>query len=415
MEMSDEFGKGISGIERGGIKVCRPLLTFSKDQLIATCKEKGVQWVEDESNKDRTLTPRNAIRYLMQSNSLPRALSTQSLLEVASKVDRRITTREGNIQALLDQTKFLLDLRTGQLEIQQLPRLSPYSNSSSDRPVPSEKQEYRKKSLRNIATTLLQRLISLVSPQPSVQQKDLEYAATAMFPQLWDQSRHALTLSSFTVAKVQCSRLVQANESEELEMTWFLHRQPMTVTERKKHTVTLPLAAASQLETRAHRSEVSLWLLWDGRYWIRLRGQRLGRYRIRAFKEADQAQFLKGKSRTKAERDKLEEILHRDAKAKVRWTLPVIVKIEEEGLGKGFPLKDKAVALPTLGYKLPDESIQWHIHYKKIDLGERLWNILEPPFSEAPLFRPKSTREIDLSPISMECPGPLNTSATPSR
>ncbi|KAA8565865.1 hypothetical protein EYC84_009681 [Monilinia fructicola] len=51
-------------IESGGITLYRPLLEFPKERLIATCKALGVQWFEDHTNKDPTLTDRNAIRYL---------------------------------------------------------------------------------------------------------------------------------------------------------------------------------------------------------------------------------------------------------------------------------------------------------------------------------------------------------------
>lgn len=65
--------------EDGGIKIMRPLLKFSKERLIATCLQRGVSWVEDETNKDPTLTIRNAVRHMYRNHRLPSALSKERL------------------------------------------------------------------------------------------------------------------------------------------------------------------------------------------------------------------------------------------------------------------------------------------------------------------------------------------------
>ncbi|KKK24549.1 hypothetical protein ARAM_006393 [Aspergillus rambellii] len=72
-------------ISTGGILICRPLLSFPKTSLIATCHANNVQFVSDPTNFDPTLTPRNAIRSLLSSNKFPRALQKPSILSLAQK------------------------------------------------------------------------------------------------------------------------------------------------------------------------------------------------------------------------------------------------------------------------------------------------------------------------------------------
>lgn len=54
-----ERGSGANGLagmplvrEMGAVRLIRPLLSFSKDQLRATCQADGLDWVEDPSNRD---------------------------------------------------------------------------------------------------------------------------------------------------------------------------------------------------------------------------------------------------------------------------------------------------------------------------------------------------------------------------
>ena len=60
--------------EGGGVRVIRPLLAFSKDRLVETCRAHSVRWIEDETNKDTWRTPRNEVRELLQTSCLPKGL-----------------------------------------------------------------------------------------------------------------------------------------------------------------------------------------------------------------------------------------------------------------------------------------------------------------------------------------------------
>ena len=380
--MMDARGaRGTNGIERGGIKICRPLLGFTKNQLIATCERGRVRWFEDETNRQRTLTVRNSVRYLMRSDLLPSALKTEPLLKLAAKIDHRLQTRDGGAEGRFYQTRFGLDIRTGRLVIRHLPDLTIHSNRENTMVVALENQDLRKKTLQQIAARLLQRLISLVTPQQSVPLRDLEHAALIMFPHLWDQPCEDLRSPSFTVAGVKFSQLIVANESESAEAHWILHRQPMTYLERQKCTV-MPIATKSPNHpVKASQKLRSHWMLWDGRFWIRLYAHELGKYVIRPFEAEDQAEYLKGISSTHLRW--LTRVLRQDAKEKIKWTLPAIVKHHDPSYGQDTQGRDKVVALPTLGSKLEGEPIEWDVHYKSVDLGRRGLDMLEPPFALA--------------------------------
>ena len=377
-----EFSQGVSAIERGGVKICRPLLTFSKDRLIATCTKKGVQWVEDETNQDRTLTARNAIRYMMKSNLLPPALTKQSLLKVAARVGARTRTRDGHVEDKLKQTQFQLDIRTGQLIIRRLPYLPLYSTPGSckvpPKKVPPEQIDRHQRDYQGIAIRLLHRLVSLVTPQKSVPLRDLENFVPLIFPLLWDQSADDAVVPNFTVGGVQFSGSVNHHESEDVEITWTLHRQPMNATQRKNNTLQFPVPLHHQSAKQAYARERSHWILWDGRYWTRLYGRGLEKYRIRAFEPEDQEKYMNGLQ--EPQRRWLSRIFQLHAKGKVKWTLPVIAKIEDLGTNDAGRQTSRAVALPILGTRLPNEEICWDTHYKQIDLGKKSLDALDPPF-----------------------------------
>lgn len=55
------------------ISVIRPLLDYSKKDIIATCEDNGVTWFEDHTNKDISLTDRNLYRYLL-NDYIPKKL-----------------------------------------------------------------------------------------------------------------------------------------------------------------------------------------------------------------------------------------------------------------------------------------------------------------------------------------------------
>ncbi len=61
---------GLSGMDEvseiNGVKICRPLLKSTKDELLNYLKEQNIDWLEDESNKDERFL-RNKIRNFLET------------------------------------------------------------------------------------------------------------------------------------------------------------------------------------------------------------------------------------------------------------------------------------------------------------------------------------------------------------
>lgn len=70
------------------IKLLKPLLTFRKKQLEEYCLDQNIQWIEDPSNRDVTLTKRNAIRAFLASPDIPTAFSSDNLIPFIAKLQK---------------------------------------------------------------------------------------------------------------------------------------------------------------------------------------------------------------------------------------------------------------------------------------------------------------------------------------
>jgi hypothetical protein len=99
-----------------GIKIYRPLLSFPKSRLMATCKANDVPFVTDASNFDPRTTKRNAIRWLLSNDKLPRAIRQKSILRLGAAAVKDEETRNAKVGELLRATQLAsLDLRSGRL------------------------------------------------------------------------------------------------------------------------------------------------------------------------------------------------------------------------------------------------------------------------------------------------------------
>ena len=143
-------------IEARGVQLLRPLLRYGKEQLIATCEEQRVSWVEDATNQDKTLTTRNAIRHITKHHTLPKALSKDRLLALSTRIQERIKSHEEAAESLFNKIPLILDPQTGSLIVQLPPR-----SALLDRPIITPEDE---DFAHNTGTLLLNRIIELVSP-----------------------------------------------------------------------------------------------------------------------------------------------------------------------------------------------------------------------------------------------------------
>lgn len=347
-------------IERGGINIYRPLLAFGKSRLIATCQAEDMEWFEDPTNKDPSLTMRNAVRHLFRTAKLPAALQPESLLQLSEKCRQNDVLLTSVARNLLEKNPpSMFDTRAGTLTI-QFPQLAQHSLSGSDL-TPSD--------CGLVATYLLREAIRLISPEQHVELTPVHNAAVRMFPELLvgtnleskttvvsnaiDQTReaNASVARPFTVAGVYCQPLspeAATPTRAHQERRWLLSRQPYRDAASARPCLSFPPSPG----------QWSPWTLYDGRYWFRFLNETDRTYYIRPFREDDWKAFRVSKWFFTA--------LKKRAPASVKWTLPALVV--EESVGK-----ERVVALPTLDRTVRDyenfKGIRWEVRYKSVEFG----------------------------------------------
>lgn len=233
-------------IEAQQIGVLRPLLDFSKMDLIATCKKAGMSWVEDATNQDVSLATRNTIRYMQQEDIMPRALQTDRLCRLANAVSTRRASIEATVDRLLDSIDVRLSLRSGQLDIDVPDAVLHSIHAAED--------------ADGIRTALLARLISLISPARAVNSGNL-----APFAQSFLQKDAGIM--AFNVASLQVSIVHVKGSGYSCTMV------RTTIPANEVDDLTLSIQETFQ-ESDQSQVKWSKWHLWDGRYWIRI-GHRL--------------------------------------------------------------------------------------------------------------------------------------------
>lgn len=372
-------GKHGLRIEDGGVKLYRPLLQFSKRSLEATCLQHEVAWFEDETNRDVTLTPRNAVRSLLEQRKLPGPLSRDALLQFMSSTETKHANLKGHAEALFRRTTFLtFDLRSGRLVV-RLPKLGKPLHQE----IPQAFQERGRAQAKNSATMLLKKLVSLVTPKHCVPLSSLVPVVECMFPFVVDLDHQvvdeALAPAKMTFQGVLVERMkiplkpsnsgVQPENTSftDYESIWSFTRQPYPRVSAPPRITIVPQRSPTESHlhgqrTRNYNGEIgwSKWQLWDGRYWIRVFNKTDKYLNIRNLMEADMARIKKQLPPLKFE--KLRKTLAVAAPGVARWTLPVIA--EEGDLGE-------VLALPSLRFSTHHRPVAmlWEIRYKHVDLG----------------------------------------------
>ncbi|OQE83107.1 hypothetical protein PENNAL_c0034G11315 [Penicillium nalgiovense] len=379
-------GLGLGGIsEVARIPECHGLFGASEK----TCHKNNIPYVSDPTNFDPTLTPRNAIRSLRTSNSLPRALGPQSILSlIRSSKDLLQRSDELSNYLLLSQCRILnFNPKAGSAVIQFLDP----SPASMD-PQLATLSEFR---TRQIQTIALRRMTELVSPFPDshFSLRSYEPLVSNVFPGAGGSHGTSATSNdqkrrkAFTVAGVLFQRL--SNEPSTLERSqnprpggdniWLLSRQPFM---RGRDPVTQINVSPS--------GSFTPWVLWDNRYWMRLRLVPVDRdpseledqlisvpLTIRPFHKFDIERVRKDAVRSRPQRrtnkdsgveqkmpgtfEHVKALLSAEAPAQLRFTLPVIsrdgiVSKPEKPLGQKVW---QQLALPTLDYRLSGHSAKY--------------------------------------------------------
>jgi tRNA(Ile)-lysidine synthase TilS/MesJ len=307
-------------IEDGGIYLYRPLLEFSKERLIATCVEHKIPWFEDATNQDPTLTMRNAVRHLFSGYELPKAIQKPAVLQLAKRCQQKVAMEEAEADRLMD--RMVMDHNdfepnVGSL-IVQLPDLklptTPFRSRYS-----ALRRKRRKDHSRNIASILIQKLISVVAPEQTLTPiSNLAWVASRLFPALAEPGE-PWAPKAFTV----CGVIFNPLPGEPFR--WFLARAPydtkLPIPQLKIHRA----RPSRHYATRPSRWRFTRWTpftLYDNRWWVSLRVRMPFEQMIAPL----EAKYLKEfkESLDDIGRSELADNLKTYAPGKVRYTLPAI-------------------------------------------------------------------------------------------
>lgn len=331
-------------VEDGGTMLYRPMLEFSKDRIIATCVENGVPWFEDSTNKDVTLTPRNAIRHMVKHHTMPVALQKPAVLAMSNRIRRRLELQKQEADRIFNRLVFYeFHPNVGSIVV-ELPNLR--------RPGPRRRHSiytarWRQIALDNktiAAAQAFRRLLRIVSPKNALPTaEDLQPFVGRVLPSLADTTIGEAPTTppkSFVISGVHCVPIQPKPKDPNQRLRWQLARAPHNSPARE------PLPSVefrSRVWAWAYPDKKQWWCSPDtikqnrgavshrfrfvpydgGRFWVSVRHRLpvnvhvgpLALPYLRRFRDA---------LPDDASRRRLEDLLKRYAGNKLRWTLPAV-------------------------------------------------------------------------------------------
>ncbi|KAI9842613.1 MAG: hypothetical protein M1837_007051 [Sclerophora amabilis] len=384
-------------IESGGVKIYRPLLGFSKRCLVSICASRDKRWIEDETNRDPTITQRNAVRQILERHRLPRALRKPNLLSLARDAMMRNEADSAMVEQYFNHCKMLVfDIRSGSVVMRFPKTLIPPIHE-----IPVESLSKTLDAARYRAACIIRRVMELVSPLGGIDLSRLKKAVEIIFPDLDDDSpwvvedARVFQTTSFTACGVMVGRQEYKSArtgpvdspddppnpsqpiggvrlEEDPEYAWTFTRQPFMSSDSSTATnltIIIPPATPglhskddATISSTSSRDTPSSspWHLWDGRFWLHVDNRTRSSLTIRPLRESDLKPFrlaLSPKSRRQ-----LQQRLSDAAPDKVRWTLPAIANE-----------RDEVIALPTLNVNRDrdqeTQDVDYTVRYKSVDLG----------------------------------------------
>lgn len=403
------------GFEYGGVRIFRPLMTFSKSALEVTLSRARVLWVIDPTNSDPTLSIRNAIRYLLRNSLLPKALGNtlqgdSSALKIAAKnIRQKFLHRNKRADELFQACDIIsFDARSGCLKVRiPLSAVPPSGPSFYDQSASQQQTE-----VEHIGARLVRILLSIVSPRDNLSLQTLEFATKAMFwhlesdPYAPDRGIDNLKPQphTFTAGDVLCQRVKSPSEKQplpgalpvslDLDHTWCLSRRPYIKTMQepvclfpptkpfkrkeagkgdnkwknaKVKKVDQEMDGERNEEKGNSNSPQTLWQLWDGRYWIQLINPLKKPLKICPLSQDRLARLKANLTASKYTESLkfLDKNLGAIGPPHVRHTIPAVM--DDKG---------NCLALPTLDFRVPvsgsDKSarkaltLKWHVRYKRV-------------------------------------------------
>jgi tRNA(Ile)-lysidine synthase len=345
-------------VESGGVVIHRPLLDFTKSQLIATCEARNVKWHEDATNADKTLTPRNTIRHMLQSKVLPAALSSERLRKLATNRLTSLASCEETATTYFNNCQVELDTKIGSVSFR--------IHSDIERRLSDERD------CQPIAAILMRKFFSLVEDQSRLALKDLARPVGFVFPSITTGQR--IPSSGINVGNVT---LIKDPPTQDNiiggQHRFLIHPRPVRAPE--EFTQTLPEVT----EDNGSTYEKPVWTetkLFHDRWWIKLRY-------IPADLPANTSvvvRFLRqGESTKEAGPWRERSGLSLLPSGKLRHAIPMIVQMTEVKDRDGLvSKKEKILAFPSIGlthidcqtykgHRTYDSPWQYTCVYKDID------------------------------------------------
>ncbi|TIA38836.1 hypothetical protein D6C79_07774 [Aureobasidium pullulans] len=213
-------------VESGGVTIHRPLLDFTKAELIATCHARQVSWHEDATNADKTLTARNAIRHLIGSGALPHALSTVRLRELAAnKLSHRQSCND-TATAMFKACQVELNTRTSSVSFSIHPTIEDWLRDTTNPPL--------------VAALLTRKFLSLSEDKHKLQLQNIQRAVQYIFPFLFDHELSAnagVNVGNIVLLKTLESD--KASSSGERRVSWKYSVLPRPVQDPERYTQVL--------------------------------------------------------------------------------------------------------------------------------------------------------------------------------
>lgn len=355
-------------VQKGGIRIAHPLHSFTKDRLVETCKSNDIQWFEDDTNSDPTLTRRNAIRHIVKNFKLPNALTENRLIESKNRATKRGTVILRVAEELLDKTSMSLETRIGCLTV-QLP---------CDKVIAHLKAEVNQETglmWELIKHSFVRNLAYIVSPTEMPGLGSFRLAASRLFHADATEVMSPETNNTFTAGGALFRPQRDKNGAE----IWVISRQPPWKQEAA-HSIPLDLLPDSEP------------VLFDNRFWIATEcdSAPVHALELRFLRESDLGRLSHQHKKLMAHYHRspgIPDMLRQLAPGPIRLTLPVIALRNDLPRDALSGMEDEAskllqpgdvVAFPSLGLSLRPcfegewswlQQLKYKASYRKVHLG----------------------------------------------
>lgn len=307
-----------------GITIHRPLLCFTKEELLQTCKENHVPYIEDHTNHDKSLTMRNTLRYLLNSAMLPRALHSSYVLHTQEKTQEALIKCRMQVATWISKTELhTFDMRSGTLVL-RMPHRSMF-----------ETKTLHPTMYQRVVQWYLQYFAQCVS-STDVTDMNIPPALQSHFVSANGAARR------FNIGGTLWTPISSSNSPGQL---WMLSREPA------RRSSPIQPASWDSDESDAQ------WKLWDGRFWIKVRLNGTAAVVCRELQQSDLTRLQQTQEKWRIEA--MNGALRALSRHHIRYNLPVLLE----------PSSQTILALPTLGLDtthLARHGISYEVAYKAL-------------------------------------------------